>query len=286
MILKLFKKYFIKVFLLKICFLFIFSCEEVVNNSEVVPISDSQFTFHQDINKIYFAVHVENIFNGNLLDSIVVDWYGDSRTNTKDVLKLYDDGTNGDIIMSDDFYSLKIFNDSTTIENILKDDSGYVFLDFNAVYGSEVITLSDSNKIGNIIPRILSINAPDTITRPDDATIILETIGVEVFDADGLETIKWVGFTSYHVDGDSAMNNGNYIYLYDDGSDIILYEPNITSGDEIKGDGVFSFRIPIYGVGFSEPGFQTKAGNFIWKFSAQDISNEYTNQIDHAIIIQ
>mgnify|MGYP000920105329 CR=1 FL=1 len=86
-------------------------------------------------------------------------------------------------------------------------------MDFNAIYDSEVLLVRDSMKIGNIIPRITSINAPDTINRPLDATISLETISAEVFDADGLETIKWVGFTSFHIDGDSIMNNGNYIYL-------------------------------------------------------------------------
>ena len=141
-------------------------------------------------------------------------------------------------------------------------------------------------KIGNIIPTLISINAPDTIIRPIDATISLEIISAEVFDADGLETIKWVGFTSFHLDGDSVMNNGNYIYLHDDGSEIILYEPNITSGDETKDDGVFSFRIPIYGQGFTEPGFQTKAGRFLWRFAAQDLLNDYTNIVEHEIIIQ
>ena len=93
--------------------------------------------------------------------------------------------------------------------------------------------------IGNIIPRIESVSAPDTIIRSSDATVSLYLISAQVFDADGIETIKWAGFTSFHIEGDSLMNNGNYIYLYDDGSDEILYEPNITSGDSIRGDGIF-----------------------------------------------
>jgi hypothetical protein len=264
----------------------VLSCDEPQKDDVVSILSDSQFTFHQDQNKIYFAINAAKTMNGIQIDSVTLDWYGSSRSNTKDVLTLNDDGFDGDIIMNDDLYSIKILNDSTVIKNILKDDSGFVFLDFNAIYDSEVLLIRDSMKIGNIIPRIISINAPDTINRPSDATISLETISAEVFDTDGLETIKWVGFTSFHIDGDSIMNNGNYIYLHDDGSEIILYEPNITSGDETKDDGVFSFRIPIYGQGFTEPGFQTKTGRFVWRFAAQDLLNDYTNIVEHEIIIQ
>ena len=264
----------------------IFSCDEPKKDDLTSIFSDSQFTFHQDENKIYFAINAAKAMNGTQIDSVTLDWYGSSRSNTKDVLTLNDDGLSGDILMNDDLFSIKILNDSSVIKNVLKNDSGFVFLDFNVIYGSEILLARDSIKIGNIIPKIISINAPDTINRPVDATISLETINAEVFDADGLETIKWVGFTSFHVDGDSIMNNGNYIYLHDDGSEIILYEPNITSGDETKDDGVFSFRIPIYGQGFAEPGFQTKAGRFVWRFSAQDNLNDYTNIVEHEIVIQ
>lgn len=269
-----------------VVFFMVFSCDEPKKDDVSSIFSDSQFTFHQDQNKIYFAVNAAKTLNGIQIDSVTLDWYGSSRSNTKDVLTLNDDGLDGDILMNDDLYSIKILNDSTVIKNILEDDSGFVFLNFNAMYDSEVLLLRDSMKIGNIIPRIVSINAPDTINRPLDATISLETISAEVFDADGLGTIKWVGFTSFHVDGDSVMNNGNYIYLHDDGSEIILYEPNITSGDGTKGDGVFSFRIPIYGQGFTDPDFQTKTGRFLWRFSAQDLLNDYTNILEHEIIIQ
>ncbi|MBT4555468.1 MAG: hypothetical protein HOC41_07280, partial [Candidatus Marinimicrobia bacterium] len=77
-----------------------------------------------------------------------------------------------------------------------------------------------------------------------------------------------------------------YIYLYDDGSDVILYPPNFTSGDDVSGDGIYSFRIPIYGTGFTDPDFQTKAGSFTWRFSTQDASNEYSKTIEYDIIIQ
>ena len=39
------------------------------------------------------------------------------------------------------------------------------------------------------------------------------------------------------------MNNGDYIYLYDDGSSVVLYQPNVTSGDVMINDGIYSFNI-------------------------------------------
>ena len=216
----------------------------------------------------------------------MIHWYGTNRGNTADALTLFDDGSHGDIIMNDDLYGRKIPNDSTTIVNILGDDSGYVFMDYVAMYGTEIVMVSDSFKIGNIIPRIESIFVPDTIIRPADATVSLHLIKAEVYDADGLGTIKWVGFTSFHVEGDSMMNHGNYIYLHDDGSDVVLYEPNITSGDSIQGDGVYSFRIAVYGSGFTDPDFQTRAGTFNWRFLTQDLSNDYSEAVEHEIIIQ
>jgi len=82
------------------------------------------------------------------------------------------------------------------------------------------------------------------------------------------------------------MNNGNYLYLHDDGSNVVLYEPDFTSGDLVQGDGIYSFRIPVYGTGFSDLDFQTKPGSFLWRFLTQDQSNEYSKVIEHAILIQ
>ena len=264
----------------------VWSCSGSEDDPVPIPILFQQFTFHQDMNKLYYGVGVESKYEGQMLDSVMIHWYGTNRGNTADALTLFDDGSHGDIIMNDDLYSRKIPNDSTTLINILGDDSGYVFMDYVAMYGTEIVTVLDSFKIGNIIPRIESIFAPDTIIRPVDATVSLHLIKAEVYDADGLETIKWVGFTSFHVEGDSMMNGGNYIYLHDDGSDVVLYEPNITSGDSIQGDGVYSFRIPVYGTGFTDPDFQTKAGTFNWRFLAQDLSNDYNEAVEHEIIIQ
>tara|TARA_Y100001936_G_scaffold125537_1_gene122859 strand:- start:596 stop:1438 length:843 start_codon:yes stop_codon:yes gene_type:complete len=256
------------------------------NEDSVIYISDPQFNFHQDVNKLYISAMVLPQINGKILDNVIVEWFGTNQENVPDSLILKDGGVNGDIIAGDDIYTLKFQNDSSIISNTLGDDSGSVYINILAVYVGQTEQRSASFKIGNIIPRILSIASPDTIIRPSGATLSLHLVSATVFDADGLNDIKWVGFTSYHVEGDSMMNKGNYIYLYDDGSENIIYLPDITSGDITSGDGTYSFKIPVFGSGNEDPEYQTKAGTFRWEFVTQDKEDEYSLTATHEVIIQ
>ena len=249
-------------------------------------ISELQFNFHQDVNKLYVSATVLPELDGKILDNVMVEWFGTNQENAPDSLILKDGGVNGDIIAGDDIYTLKFQNDSSIINNTLGDDSGSVYINIFAIYVGQIEKRSASFKIGNIIPRILSIASPDTIIRPSGATLSLHLVTATVFDADGFDDIKWVGFTSYHVEGDSMMNKGNYIYMYDDGSENIIYLPDITSGDIASGDGTYSFKIPVFGSGNEDPDYQTKTGTFQWEFVAQDKDNEYSLTATHEVIIQ
>ena len=271
------------IFILALIYL---ACSDEKNQDSEDPILNTSFSFLQDVNKLYFSVTVGSVYQGNALDGVVVLWYGVNLGSQTDTISLNDFGTNGDIIMNDNIFSRKISNNSPNLKNDLTDVTGRVYMEYIATFGSEHVTLRDSVLIGNIIPRIESVIADTVIQRPSDATVSLHLIKAQVFDADGLNNIKWVGFTSYHVEGDSMMNSGSPIYLHDDGSEIILYEPNITSGDSAKGDGLYSFRIPVYGTGFEDPNFQTKSGTFKWRFQAQDKANDYSNVVEHEIVIQ
>ena len=270
-----------------VAILFFVGCGvEDKNEDSTIYISDPQFNFHQDVNKLYVSAMVLPEIDGKILDNVIVEWFGTNQENVPDSLILKDGGVNGDIIAGDDIYTLKFQNDSSIISNTLGDDSGSVYINFLAVYVGQTEQRSASFKIGNIIPRILSIASPDTIIRPSGATLSLHLVSATVFDADGLDDIKWVGFTSYHVEGDSMMNKGNYIYLYDDGSENIIYLPDITSGDITSGDGTYSFKIPVFGSGNEDPEYQTKAGTFRWEFVTQDKEDEYSLTATHEVIIQ
>ena len=270
-----------------ILILFFFGCTvKDSDDDSATYISDAQFNFHQDVNMLYVSAKVLPEADGKILDNVIVEWYGTKEENDPDSLILKDNGMNGDIIAEDDIYTLKFQNDSTVIKNTLGGDSGSVYINILAVYVGQTEKKSASFKIGNIIPRIISISSPDTITRPSGATLSLHLVSASVFDADGLDNIKWVGFTSYHVEGDSMMNKGNYIYLYDDGSENIIYLPDITSGDITSSDGTYSFKIPVFGSGNTDPEYQTKTGTFQWEFITQDKEDEYSLPTTHEVVIQ
>ena len=194
---------------LNILILILFFCGCTVKDSDddsVAYISDAQFNFHQDVNMLYVSAKVLPEAEGKILDNVIVEWYGTKEENAPYSLTLKDNGMNGDIITEDDIYTLKFQNDSTVINNTLGDDSGSVYINILAIYVGQTEKKSASFKIGNIIPRIISIASPDTITRPSGATLSLHLVSATVFDADGLDNLNWVGFTSYHVEGDSMMN--------------------------------------------------------------------------------
>ena len=281
--------------IIPILFFIFFYCSDPYQPNLESPISDTQFTFLQDQNTVYFSARIEGQYQGNQLDSTFVRWYGPSLSGGYDFVLLNDMGLNGDIIEGDNIFSRKILNTSFNRNQIMDSDTGFLYIDYTAVYEGNNVTIIDSNKIGNLIPKIISVEAgTDTTTndtlffRPEGRNISFITVQAEVTDGDGKETIKWVGFTSYSLRDNEMMNNGNFIYLYDDGGSEILYPPDFTSGDDVTDDGIYTFKIPIYGTGFGSQTTDdtTRTGAFRWRFSAQDLANDYSQTIDHVIIIQ
>ena len=271
------------------CLFFIFfSCLDPDRIPPDNPISNPEFTFMQDQNKIYFSANFQEEYQGEDLDSTFVRWYSSSLSLGFDAVALNDDGVNGDIIEGDNIFARKISNESLN-RAITDADTGFLFADFTAIYGGgNYVGLLDSAKVGNLIPKIINVIADTLINRPEGRNINLIKVKAEVLDGDGNESIKWVGFTSFSLRDNEMMNNGNMIYLYDDGGTEILYPPDFTSGDSTKDDGIYTFKIPIYGDGFGseETDDTTRTGSFRWRFSAQDMANDYSQTVDHVIVIQ
>ena len=271
------------------CLLFIFfSCLDPDRIPPVNPISNPEFIFMQDQNKVYFSANFQEEYQGEPLDSTFVRWYSSSLAGGFDAVALNDDGVNGDIIKGDNIFARKISNESLN-RAITDADTGFLFADFTAIYGGgNYVGLLDSAKVGNLIPKIINVIADTLINRPEGRNINLIKVKAEVLDGDGNESIKWVGFTSFSLRDNEMMNNGNMIYLYDDGGTEILYPPDFTSGDSVRDDGIYTFKIPIYGDGFGseETDDTTRTGSFRWRFSAQDMENDYSQTLDHVIVIQ
>ena len=279
---------------MRTCFLiitaFIFwGCPDSASTTDTdSPLGELQFTFLQNDQILYFAIDLAPSVKGNTLETAMVFWYGtDVDRTTPDDLELKDEGENGDILKDDGLYSLKVINNTLTQNPLSEIDTGIVYMEFQATYGNnEPIMVKDSFNLGNIIPLISSISAPDTIFLPDSGGVKFELVTAEVHDADGPEDIRGVGFVSYHVEGDSFLNEGNIINLYDDGSEVIIYEPNFTSGDVDPNDETYSFRIPVFGPGNPDPALQTKTGTFDWIFEAMDMAHTYSDTVIHRIIVQ
>ena len=266
-----------------------FSCSDPDRKPPDNPISNPGFTFMQDQNTVYFSANFQEEYQEGGLDSTFVRWYGPDLAGGFDVIVLNDDGVNGDIIEGDNIFARKIQNSSLSKNEITDADTGFLYSDFTAVYGGgNYVGLLDSAKVGNLIPKIINIIADTLISRPEGRNINLIKVKAVVTDGDGNETIKWVGFTSFSIRDNEMMNNGNMIYLYDDGGTEILYPPDFTSGDSARFDSVYTFKIPIYGDGFGpeENDDTTRTGSFRWRFSVQDMANDYSQTVDHVIVIQ
>ena len=281
---------------LKCSFLFLlfYSCEPTPIGPEIIVISNPSFSFQQEKELLYFGVSVINEYEGQQLNSVNVKWYGTDKENSPVIIELLDNGNNGDILKEDGLFSWQIPNDADSITYVIGQDltgdtlnvktNIIVYMDFIANHGLDSTIVSDSFTIGNIIPEIIEVFAPDTIYRPEGGTVSFEIISAKVFDAEN--DIRWTGFTSFWVDSSRMMNNGDYIYLYDDGSSNILYEPDFTRGDEFINDGIYSFRIPIYGITMTDTTLQTKTGLFKWEFITQDEAGDYSKIKEHNVFIK
>lgn len=247
------------------------------------PLTNVQFNFLDLSSELYFAAAVAERYEGATLDTVGIAWYGTaSSAINADTVYLNDDGTDGDILALDGIFSTKIPNSSATLNHPISiTDSGLVYLTFFADYAGTTVSISDSFHLGNLPPVIdraevdtstafvaICSTCQDTdfvITRPNTGLELILVFS-EILDPNGLNDVSWAGFTSIHVGPDTAMNNGNVIYLYDDGGSNVIYPPDLTSRDEIENDGIYSFAIPIYS------GSQTKTGLFQWSFQAGDLA--------------
>lgn len=273
-----------KVFPLFFLGLFVLSCEPPVQSvDETDPIENIQFTYMQEDQSIFVAARLKDPFNGVGLDFVTWVWYGKNgfEHSTPDSTILNDNGDFGDILRGDDTYSWKIdIIDLDSTNSLVYEDTGTVYLTIIAQYKNDSsYSLSDSLSLGNIIPQIVSIDAPDTLFIPTSG-YDLDTLKVTVTDANGVEDIRWAAYKSLKPNGTYA-NNGNLIFLYDDGGDEILYQSDLirlTSGDSVAGDGIFSYILLLFP--------NTLVGTYVWTFYAQDLSYAYSIPVEHTVIVQ
>lgn len=205
------------------------------------PLQNLQFEFLQYANKLYFAAEVQPDYLGNLLDSVMVLWYGTQVNSLPDKVSLNNAGIEGDIIAGDKIYSRRISNTQLTLDNPIDSSAtGLVYMNVQAYYKGNQVALEDSFQLGNIRPIIVQVTFPDTMTRPPDPYILVDTIKVQIFDANGVSDIQTC-YMMFQKPDLSYSNNGNPILLYDDG----IINQNMFLWDEFAADGIFSRLITI-----------------------------------------
>ena len=237
------------------------------------PLQNLQFEFLQYANKLYFAAEVQPDYLGNLLDSVMVLWYGTQVNSLPDRVSLNNAGIEGDIIAGDKIYSRRISNTQLTLDNSIDSSAtGLVYLNVQAYYKGNQVALEDSFQLGNIRPIIVQVTFPDTMTRPPDPYILVDTIKVEIFDANGVSDIQTC-YMMFQKPDLSYSNNGNPILLYDDG----IINQNMFLWDEFASDGIFSRLITI--------GSDNPIGIYNVYFYAKDFFGEDAEVVMKTVVV-
>ena len=262
------------------------SCEDTDIPKEPDPLSNFNFAFLQASEKFYFSINASRSFNNSKLDSVAAVWMGTDSSSLPDTIKLFDDGTLGDIIPNDNIFSRRIANSSSVLSNVVINpipSRDNLYASIVAVYGNTLKSIPKrSFTIGNIRPEIVSITVPSTITRPasnpdpNKSNTIKFLLTAKVTDGNGADDVKRVFFKSYDatrevwrtdLKGDQILFN-----LYDDGTG------DSGSGDLQSGDNTYSLNVFIIDT--------TAAGTYHWYFKAQDFSNAYSEELKKVIEIK
>ena len=120
----------------------------------------------------------------------------------------------------------------------------------------------------NLPPAISDVQAPDTVTLANQDQAL--QLRVKATDPNGLEDIQRVIFNSFRPGGQPS--SGNPFQMFDDG------EQSGISGDQVKGDGIYSLRISLPA--------STQIGTYRFEFRAFDRLNEGSNTIVHNITVR
>ena len=254
--------------------LLLWGCSKLPEAPESVdPLQNLQFEFLQYVNKLYFAAEVQPEYLGNSLDSVMVLWYGTQVNLLPDRVSLNNSGIEGDIIADDKIYSRRISNTQLTLDNPIDSSAtGLVYLNVQAYYKGNQIALEDSFQLGNIRPIIVQVTFPDTMTRPPDPYVLVDTIKVEIFDANGVSDIQTC-YMMFQKPDLSYSNNGNPILLYDDG----IIDQNMFLWDEFAADGIFSRLITI--------GSDNPIGIYNAYFYAKDFFGEDAEVVIKTVVV-
>jgi len=267
-----------------------------VEPSDELPVLSNPQTSYDDRNdSIYVAVTVTLPEDVTALDSIWTEMYlasGDlaDSLGTDSLWKqvtLNDSAVSGDILPQDGVYARKF--DSPLPEGT----GGSVRFEFYAFTVGDTSNASDTLRLANLRPVIISVvgsdtltlppppppkyytldtlraTAADTLVLPSEGAYRLDTVRVTVADPDGLTDIRTVNFTSLKPDS-ALANNGDPLPLADNG-DLSGW------GDESAEDGIYSRITPLPSDALT--------GDYIYKFVARDFGGAVSDTVRHTVVV-
>ncbi len=187
--------------------------------------------------------------------------------------QLSDDGIAPDLIAGDGkFTSLAAIH--ITTENV----GTYVIqIQAENLSGLTSNSLSRSFILANVAnhaPQISNLVMPDTVFVPTSGSTTVK-VSVVASDSDGLSDIKLVTLTSLKPDSSIV---GTFS-LFDDGGAFLQPPFNISSGDAVAGDGIYTLKIPLNST--------TERNTYrIFMFKATDRAGVVSNIISKNIYIE
>lgn len=178
-----------------------------------------------------------------------------------------DKGLESDSLANDGIFSSKF---SSKIPRTL---TGTFFIETHAedksrLLSNFVITTFSISRLRKA-PMIFNLQAPDSVTLPVSGSKLIQ-MSIAAFDSNGLADIKEVYFRSL----DSSDPTKKY-FMYDDGSETILFPPDGRSGDEIKGDGIYTINVELP--------YNMTPKPYRFEFEAQDFAGLLSNKILHTL---
>ena len=183
-------------------------------------------------------VRSEDIDNDDVVSRVNYQILGPTISDLAQEGELLGDGLLGDQIAGDGIYSIE----TTTEFASWKFGTYHLYItafDSRQQASESYFTILPWTKLElGIAPELNNVAAPDTIKRPASGDIN-RVVTIKAIDADHNNDVKDVFFYSIKPDSTYA-NNGNPIFLYDDG------DVNGYSGDMDANDMIFSVRTKSY----------------------------------------
>ncbi|MGE5681307.1 MAG: hypothetical protein ACM34K_10560 [Bacillota bacterium] len=219
----------------------------VYTTKDSIFVSKVRFTPTEDVKSVWFDILKQD----------------GSKLNSSPIY-MYDDGNiaNGDSINNDKVYSgiiplgINYNSGRFRLEYFVADNN-------NAIHNVAVHQLRFINSVRNHAPRLISIEAPDSL----DVNVAGQfTFQLKVEDQDGQDDINSVYFQSYRPDGSTT---GETFKMYDDGK---------TFSDKTAGDGIFTYSNTLPA--------SARKGAWTFIFQAIDESDSLSNSITHKIIVK